>query len=724
MKKGKFVAAAFSLATVLSLAGCGGDKAVDSLVIESGLDYTYYQGTTPSFDDLKVKVKWNDGSVTYIGEDDLTISPFSTQTLGNKKVTFSYKGKSVEVTLKVTADADEVYQVNLFDTPVSLKDRNGNLNIASSSDTGFNDKDNPYVIGDDNAFSFLPQIKLLNTDTQTEMIYGKYTSVSTVYLKVNNEYVELKDSNADNTLKLSTYVAIDEEESTYDFTDAAIGKAFKLVVRPKHFPIGPNGEEHKQELEFEVVDGYNVDEAYELGVMTNYEYYAKEDPTNIVGNVAIMKEHLVSKGAFASVDDIPDVNGIVLHNNLTLTTSDLPRQWFVVNNSNNEIVGLQDWLDIYAHYTAPGEEFNFYGNYFNIDLSELPLVAETDFSHTQLFRIAADTLNQKNASKAKSTFVNVGFTGNSPNADSAEYGSGDGLRGLMLYKINYHEATLENMWAKDFYIVGNAQASGTVLNLNNYKSTNAYQNHLFIFGSNENWSEALQDDDPTLYGPRVNITNSVFKFSGGPAIMSQHKMDAGGTSSKHANAWPIVTMDDNTVVDASTYGQEAWYTNTQAGTVINPIKTMIQLLQNQVNDVNSFKFVNQKDSTNYVNFHTITMVDGYGPASGYVTGVNGGIKYQTTNAQNESINFEEYVTRFVEFGNAKTLEAVFTSSNGGAVKVAGIGATQQGLPIVNAIHLVPVDGSSTLEAELEKFKNAEYINMFWFGMMMTFASYN
>ena len=239
MKKRKFMTAALSLASLISLVGCscGGDKTVESLSIESGLDYVYYQGSDYSFDDIKVKVTWNDGSVTYVGKNDLNVGTFSTETVGTHKVTFSYKGKQVQVQLKVTADADEVYQVDLFDEPTTLKDRTAKLAVDSNTSGGYASKtDTTYVVGDDNKWYFTPEIKYLDPETQTQKSFEKYTSVSTVYLKEGNDFVELKETNSDASKKVSTYVAIDEELSSYDFTDAAIGQTFKLVVKPANFP--------------------------------------------------------------------------------------------------------------------------------------------------------------------------------------------------------------------------------------------------------------------------------------------------------------------------------------------------------------------------------------------------------------------------------------------------------------------------------------------------------
>jgi len=744
MKKTKIITTALSLATILSVAGCGGDKTVESLTIESGLDYTYLTNSDYSFEDIKVKVKWNDGSVTYIGEKDLEISPFSTESVGKKKVTFSYKGKNIEVELKVTNSADEVYQVDFFGTPSNLSNRAGNLGVNSSGDTGYNLKDSIYVVGDDNEFQFRPVIKLLDPETQVATTFENYTSNSTIYVDTSTtstpNFVELNDTNADMNLRIAKYISnIDEENSSYDFTDSAVGHTFKLVVKPKYFPIGPSGEEWKQELIFKVVDGYNVDEADELGIMTNYDDpYETENPVSI-NNASVMKEFLQSRGVIASGSEIPNVKGVVLHDNLQIKVSDLPSQYFVIDEQTGENYGLKDWLDIYPHYVAPGENFNFYGNYFTIDTSALPLVASTDktgsgdpYSHTQLFKIRSSSVNYlaSNSDKSYSYFENVGFIGNSPNVsvedETVTYDAADGLRGLMLYRVEFHEVNMKNMWLRDFYVGGKVVGAGTIANLDNYKSTNAYQDHLFVWG--ENYYNRGQTT--AIPGPVVNIkNNSVLKNAGGPAIMAQHDVENNDTQD---NAYPVVNVDSTSRIDTKLYGKEAWFDTVPfAASNFPTIKLLVQSLQAQTNAkvADSMNFVLSENNTEYINIHTITM-NGADMSNGYVVdgGLNGVVNIDVGN---NTIASQSLLTNYVEFaqlcsaiGMDHNSIPLITSSNGGKLMVKVDDAGVHFGVITNDPSISVSFDNDVLEAELEtKFANAEYINLFFAGLMITLKTF-
>ena len=735
MKKTKIITTALSLATILTVAGCGGDKTVESLTIESGLDYMYVTKSDYSFEDIKVKVKWNDGSVTYVGQKDLEISPFSTETAGKKKVTFSYKGKKIEVELKVTNNADEVYQVDFFGTPRNLSNRTGNLAVDSASDTGYNLKDSIYVVGDDNDFQFRPVIKLLDPETQVATTYDDYTSASTLYIDTNpgaeTNFVELNDANSDVNLKLSKYVSnIDEENSSYDFTEAAIDQTFKLVVKPKYFPIAPDGSEHKQELVFKVVDGYNVDEADELGIMTNYnDPYESENPVSI-DNAAVMTEFLISRGILKEGEQIPNVKGIVLHDNIQIKSSDLPSQYFVIDEETGENYGLQDWLDIYPHYVNPGEKFNFYGNYFTIDTSALPLVAPKDktgsgdaYSHTQLFKIRSSSVdyNATDSNKSISNFENVGFIGNSPNVSADDenitYDAADGLRGLMLYRVEFHEINMNNMWMRDFYVGGKAVGSGTVLNLNNYKSTNAYQDHLFVWG--ENYYNRGQTAD--IPGVVVNIKNSVLKNAGGPAIMAQHAVENNDTQD---TAYPVINVDSSSRIDTKLYGREAWFVSVPFAAQSFPtIKIIVENMQNQTNEAveDSSSFVLTDKGTKYINIHTITM-NGADVSTGYNkdSGLNGVVNIENTMPQSLKDTYNNIIIPASAFANmGHNSLAVLTSSKGGVIMVTDLNINEEKVDFRS----LDKDNES-LEKELEeKFAGAEYVNLYYMGLMITLKAF-
>ena len=86
-------------ALCISLASCG-QKAISSLEIIEGFKYSYDLGETPDLSGLKVQVKYNDGTFTIVGKDELTVTGLDTSTPGQKNVTISYAG--FEINAKVT----------------------------------------------------------------------------------------------------------------------------------------------------------------------------------------------------------------------------------------------------------------------------------------------------------------------------------------------------------------------------------------------------------------------------------------------------------------------------------------------------------------------------------------------------------------------------------------------------------------------------------------------
>ena len=88
------------------------------------------------------------------------------------------------------------------------------------------DRTQDYVVGDDNPFKFLPDITVVD-DSDTLVPITSYTSVSKVYVynTTTSSYDLLEGTN------LTNMVAVDELNSTYDFTESAIGNKFKLEVR-------------------------------------------------------------------------------------------------------------------------------------------------------------------------------------------------------------------------------------------------------------------------------------------------------------------------------------------------------------------------------------------------------------------------------------------------------------------------------------------------------------
>ena len=164
--------------TITLVAGCG-DKEIISLTIKEGtLERVYLQNSDVSgaFDDLKVIVKYNDGTQEEVGKDKLTIGAFSTEEVKKHKVEISYGDEKFEVELTVTNNIDEVYEISGYELPASIMTHNNNKaekgkNLTTGSEeyiaakeAEFYNRDDIYVVGDDNAFRFFPNITIVDDD--------------------------------------------------------------------------------------------------------------------------------------------------------------------------------------------------------------------------------------------------------------------------------------------------------------------------------------------------------------------------------------------------------------------------------------------------------------------------------------------------------------------------------------------------------------------------------
>lgn len=513
---------------ISAIAGCScGQKKVVSLTIKDGtLDYTYKQNEEYSFDDLKVIAKYNDETKEEVGKEDLTIGEFSTEELGDFKVKISYEGVEIEVTLRVTNDLDELYEINTVEESADILKFKSNSTFVGTGETKereFIQKGKTYKVGDDNPFKFFPNITVVD-DSGVPLPINAYTSVSKVYLKDGNNYTLLEGAS------LTNMVVIDEEKSTYDFTEAAVGKIFKIEARPANLTevqlLEPA--QYTVSLELEVVDAYNVTRAVELGILNNDTTEDKYQPwTTLLSNNQVTRP--------------TTLNGIVLHNDINVAKTDIPAVYYTGDTYQGQYLknDLDGDTDLYRHVVADDSKFNFYGNYFTLNFSAIPVIDRTisgeKYSTASVFKFAAneDTAPTKYTT-TKTYFNDVSMIGNGTLTYQDE---GRGFGTLIGFKATAHTVTLNNSIIKSFFINTYLEYNNTIFNIENVKAYDAYQNNLFGYG-----------------GERVNITNSEFKRSGGPAMLLQH-VDPNNNPNDH---YAIANVS-NSVVESYVTGDEPWF---------------------------------------------------------------------------------------------------------------------------------------------------------------------
>ena len=530
---------------VCTVTGCG-DKEIENLKVKTGtLEYVYKQNSDTStiFDDLKIIATYNDGTTQEIGKEDLTISNFSTQNIGTHKVTITYEGKSLEISLKVTNNEDELYGIYGVELPESISNGyNKNIEDKENFEAEFFDKTSPYVVGDDNPFTFLPKVTALD-DTDTLIQINAFKSVVNVYLKNEGQFELVEGTTRD------SYVTIDDVNQKYDFTEQAIGEEFRLEVKPYWLSEEQKLEDEDYTVTFDlkVVDGYNITTAKELGILNN-------DP-----NYSVLGNNMYNYWVDFLGDDITvspqNINGVVLHDNLQITANDIPSQFFY----NGYLIDTRELpnVNIYYHTAQKNRPFTFYGNYFTIDASQIPLIdTELDdgVSQASLFRFTGNPVDLEDY-EASIRMENLSLIGNGNRTNDTE---ALGMGALIGVKGAYNTTTLYNCIFKTFYINMYTEETHSVMNVDYTKSYDSYQNSLFMWG-----------------GGTVNITRSELKRAGGPLMILQHEDPANNTDS-HI---PVVNVDDITVLESYVTGQETWFAEFNATEQAGLIASMSSLFE-------------------------------------------------------------------------------------------------------------------------------------------------
>lgn len=539
---------------VCTVAGCG-DKEIENLKVKAGtLEYVYKQNSDVSFDDLKLVVVYNDGTTEEVGKDDITISDFNTTTVGNYKVTFTYEGKTLDVTLKVTNNEDELYGVFGLELPEFISNGyNKNKENKENFEAEFYDKTAPYVVGDDNLFTFLPKVTAFD-DTDTKITVNAFESVVTVYKEddTTHDFVELTKETTNADLHLSTYksddveyVVVDNFNQTYDFTEDAIGQTFKVKVMAYYKDEDRLDSDVTVEYDFEIVDGYNITTAKELGILNN-------DP-----NYSILGTNMYNSWVDFLGDDITvspqDINGVVLHNNLTITTDDIPSQYFY-NGYLKDTRELPN-VNIYYHAAQKDRPFTLYGNYFTVDASQIPLIDMTEddgVSQAALFRFTGNSDNPADC-EASARIENLALIGNANRTNDSD---APGLGGVIGIKSSRSTTTIYNCIMRTFYISMYAEDNPggfySKLNIDYTKSYDSYQNALFMWGG------------------ETNITRSELKKAGGPLMILQHEDPDKNIDSRI----PVVNVDELTVLESYVDGEEAWFVQFSAVDKVKDIKAL------------------------------------------------------------------------------------------------------------------------------------------------------
>ena len=425
------------------------------------------------------------------------------------------------------------------------------------NDDGFYDHTQTYKVGDDNKFNVKPALTVLDATTYQPVNASKWLYDFTISAKLN-----------DQTVGEEYFKVLDARECDIKFTEAAVGKTFTISVAPGGVDASRLASLTKS-FTVDVIDGYNVTNAKELG-------YFDTRPQDSIQDTPIMED---DKDWQAKWEEYKTANGmdanyhpaaLIFQKDIAVTVDDLPANFFytkaqatALNDAKAE-GSLVDYTYLYER-TIPGD-IVVDGNYFDLDLSAIPLIKRERCKTTDVGAVVGHSAAFKAIDGGDITFRNINMTGNAKNAvndDDKVYGGG-----VMFVKGSGSKSLkAENIIATKFFITFFGEKPYhegypfTKFDLEKVKCFNNYNSFMY------NW------------GSVITASNSLFRSCGGPVIIQDHagtddyETDNGMTVLGYA---PTTNFIDCTIKNYVS-GTEAWFQQFNATLITKGIKQLSDL---------------------------------------------------------------------------------------------------------------------------------------------------
>ena len=544
-----------------------------SITLTEG-DTTIALGDSLNTDSLVFEVTYTDGSKKTVTVATGAVlengfeSKLATEGVASITVTYGDATGSFSVTVKG-------YTINGIAKPTFMQQfetadrKKGYLNQSAIND---------YVVGDDNDFIFRLDVDALDGNDNPVKITD-YTGYSQVYI-VDGSTERLLEGD-----ELALYLDyIDETSNAFNFSEAAIGKTFKIATIPASIKDYTN---YIKTFTFKVVDGWNIYTAKELNILTNSDGWDHHGGAN--RQVSVAKDFLASNNIKTPTGTIA---GMIVHGDLNITMDDLPSQYFI------DIAGekfFYSHFPVYSHsvdhINANGSRvFTFYGNFFTIYSHQLPIIApdgtwgndtfgamgSNGISSAQLFLFKNDYIWE--SARATNTYdgsvklmmENLHLMDDDPN-DPLGTGTAPerAKRGLIAVKARYLDVTVTNTIIERYYISMFADLAFVDMKLDHVKFYNAWQNHVMAYANNEiqgtlnpsvsgGEAGAISGADHTI---KINITNSELTVCGGPVILTQTDMadTAGNINRYNVNSHVDTVIDANTEIWTYVTSSSVWF---------------------------------------------------------------------------------------------------------------------------------------------------------------------
>lgn len=651
-----------------------------------GLNTSYRSREVIDYSQIALKPVYVAGSTPagneYIRQADLIYEEIL-MTTGNHTFTATSKTDST-----ITASFDVMiveYVVAMINTPNSLKEYRINsqkLNTYNSETKegtkGFSDVGNMYVVGDDNGFKFSPEVRVFYDESSSAEKLDEYVLNAKVYLFENSNYTELTGD------RFNRYVSFDNLKHEFDFTDSAIGKQFKLWVQVDYLGVGEDRytEQSSYEIEVKVIDGYNAYNAADLSLIDNSH-------TLYAGTSTGTKWNEIKQAN--GIDLNITTNAVILHNNISVTRNDIPSIHFLteeelrkggaysqdeigsLKNSDGQTVedGTLATHYIYLRTIKNGETFNLEGNYFQIDMKDIPLTTR-NYDYDGLLDIgkrpsddAGISVNTKaigfasyiyrhgtGAANEKSTGAaeinNIEVYGNSKKQGDVSLSGG-----ISFFESKCISLTVYNSLAQALYMFGqfsNEHDFATSYKNGDGERVYVADGHLKKVNAYDSYNTLIY-----LYGiERVFMDSCNLIGAGGPVMICDHA----DVTDDHPGYVTNVYVDQNlkeygytnkSVLESWVVGTEGWFTTYGAGSTVGMLQTL-QVLIDQVNQHILLDRTIQKTGNyggtevTFINLVAAYKSTGYGMTTGNFKGSFNVYGYDTTGTEIEEkghMNFDD-----------------------------------------------------------------------------------
>ncbi len=508
------------------------------------------------------------------------------------KITITENGRSVsyEFSVTVTAPAPGVSEFSLPESVVAYQTTITSSQAAQTNKTDkafesayFVNGTEEYLVGDDNPFKFVPRLKQVNIETGSLTELTTYQTASKVYY--NGSPLTESVSGNKKTFSYEGTVMVEENfmQNTFDFTSDAIGKSFKLSVLPSRDQFDYESSEFTAvEWTVKVVDGYNLTDAKELCLLEQPGAYSTRTYWNSI------KAELGLTGVRP--------NSIILHQNTIVTKDSIPSEFYYTLPDSYDIKykytdknGVEHsckpeevpadygggnlsrtflWDDEYALFEydmTSGSSFTIHGNFFDIDLSRMPLVAAFEPYGVTVPSYMSGTYYGQYMSKVSFlevrgiegttgagdesfTFNNFAVKGNAAinqvlvdGSSNIKQGTDNPVfgGGLIFVKTRYCTSDIVNIHAHACFIPFYSR-NQTVVNYTNAKAYDSFQNALFVNSDSVN-----------------NLNNCYFKRAGGPLMILVESSEK--VNDVDVKLIPKVYANDNCELESLVTGNSQWF---------------------------------------------------------------------------------------------------------------------------------------------------------------------